>query len=214
MSEVGANQATEKPHIMLGLLETVDRDGGRSQRHLASDLGIALGLVNAYLKRCIKKGFVKVNEAPARRYAYYLTPTGFAEKSRLTAEYLATSLGFFRRAKSDCAVVFEVAKHKGYTRMVLAGRSDLAEIAAICAMDNDATIVSVVSLDGTRGRFVGLPLAAGFDEISESFDAVVVTDLKATADTFAAASERFGVDRVLVPALLSGRILVEQEDSP
>jgi DNA-binding MarR family transcriptional regulator len=60
--------------ILLGLLEAVAVDGGRTQRRLAAELGIAVGLVNAYLKRCVKKGLVKVSEAPARRYAYYLTP--------------------------------------------------------------------------------------------------------------------------------------------
>src|SRR5690349_9474292 len=92
--------------ILLGLLESVERDGGQSQRRLASDLGIALGLVNAYLKRCVRKGLVKVSQAPARRYAYYLTPQGFAEKSRLTVEYLSDSFSFFRHARTDCAEVF------------------------------------------------------------------------------------------------------------
>src|SRR5690349_8309728 len=87
--------------ILLGLLESVERDGGQSQRRIASELGIALGLVNAYLKRCVKKGLVKVSEAPARRYAYYLTPQGFAEKSRLTVEYLSHSFSFFRQAKLE-----------------------------------------------------------------------------------------------------------------
>ena len=47
---------TEKTRIMLGLLESVQRGEAHSQRRLASELGIALGLVNAYLKRCINKG--------------------------------------------------------------------------------------------------------------------------------------------------------------
>src|SRR6185295_9829969 len=99
--------------ILLGLLESVERDGGQSQRRIASELGIALGLVNAYLKRCVKKGLVKVSEAPARRYAYYLTPQGFAEKSRLTVEYLSYSFGFFRKAKADCSELFRSAKVRG-----------------------------------------------------------------------------------------------------
>ena len=74
--------AAEKTRILLGLLESVERGEVQSQRRLASELGIALGLVNAYLKRCIRKGLVKMRDAPARRYAYYLTPRGFAEKSR------------------------------------------------------------------------------------------------------------------------------------
>src|SRR5215472_10062073 len=100
----------EKSRIMLGLLESVGRDGGQTQRRLASELGIALGLVNAYLKRCIKKGLVKVSQAPARRYAYYLTPQGFAAKSRLTMEYLSESFSFFRRARADCTESFALAK--------------------------------------------------------------------------------------------------------
>src|SRR5205085_8311494 len=103
----------EKARIMLGLLESVGRDGGQTQRRLASELGIALGLVNAYLKRCIKKGLVKVSEAPARRYAYYLTPQGFAEKSRLTVAYLSYSMSLFRQAKTDCSELFRAAKARG-----------------------------------------------------------------------------------------------------
>src|ERR1700687_3553185 len=103
------NDSGEDERIVLDLLNSVD-DGAQSQRRIAEELGIALGLVNAYLKRCIKKGLVKVGQAPARRYAYYLTPQGFAEKSRLTVEYLSDSFSFFRRARTDCAAVFATAR--------------------------------------------------------------------------------------------------------
>src|ERR1700680_1413728 len=133
----GTSEQSEGNHdrIMLGLLESVERGSEQTQRRLASELGIALGLVNAYLKRCITKGLVKVTHAPARRYAYYLTPQGFAEKSRLTVQYLSNSFSFFRLAKSDCARAFEVAKEAGFSRLVLAGKSDLAEIAVLCAVE-------------------------------------------------------------------------------
>src|SRR5438445_12681686 len=91
----------ENERIVLGLLNSVEHHSERSQRHIAAELGIALGLVNAYLKRCVKKGLVKVHDAPAHRFAYYLTPHGFAEKSRLTVQYLSDSVSFFRAAKSD-----------------------------------------------------------------------------------------------------------------
>src|ERR1700682_3980189 len=103
----------EDERIVLNLLNSVD-DGAQSQRRIAEDLGIALGLVNAYLKRCIKKGLVKVSQAPARRYVYYLTPHGFAEKSRLTVEYLSYSFGFFRQAKSDCLQLFQAVREQGF----------------------------------------------------------------------------------------------------
>ena len=48
----------------------------------------------------MKKGFVKAKAAPYKRYAYYLTPKGFNEKSRLVAQYLEVSLDFFRTART------------------------------------------------------------------------------------------------------------------
>ena len=136
MANASDREDAENAQIVLGLLESVERDGGQSQRRLASELGIALGLVNAYLKRCIKKGLVKVSEAPARRYAYYLTPQGFAEKSRLTVEYFTSSFSFFRQARADCAAIFGAAHDRGYRRVAVAGTSDLAEIARICALES------------------------------------------------------------------------------
>jgi DNA-binding MarR family transcriptional regulator len=192
----------EKSRIMLGLLESVGRDGGQTQRRLASELGIALGLVNAYLKRCIKKGLVKVSEAPARRYAYYLTPQGFAEKSRLTVDYMSYSFSLFRRARSDYANVLSAARERGLSRILLAGVSDLAEIATICAIDDGTQIVGIVDPGSTQKRFVGLPVYSSYEDVSGGFDAVVITDLRTPNEAYAEAVKRAGSDRVLVPRLL------------
>jgi len=195
----------EKARIVLGLLESVERDRAVSQRRLAADLGIALGLVNAYLKRCVKKGWVKVSEAPARRYAYYLTPHGFAEKSRLTVEFLSYSFSFFRAARADCAEALAVARARGCQKIVLAGTSDLAEIATICALEHDIAIVGVV--DAAAGdRFLGLPVLPSLAVPANRNDAVLLTDLKAPAEMLQHCVEQFGADRVFVPALLTGRI--------
>src|SRR6202167_4952425 len=121
MPQVARNEEPDNAKIVLGLLESVERDGAQSQRMLASDLGIALGLVNAYLKRCIKKGLVKVGQAPARRYAYYLTPHGFTKKSRLTIEFMSYWFTLFRRAKIDCMAALEAARARGYVRIALVG---------------------------------------------------------------------------------------------
>src|SRR5580765_6671163 len=125
MNRATLSNEADEGRIVLNLLNSVD-DGARSQRRIAEELGIALGLVNAYLKRCVKKGYVKVSEAPARRYAYYLTPYGFAEKSRLTVEYLSRSFSFFREAKADCIEIFAIAKAQNFHDLVLSGKSDLA----------------------------------------------------------------------------------------
>jgi DNA-binding MarR family transcriptional regulator len=199
------NTEHENERIVLGLLSSVESDGARSQRHIAAELGIALGLVNAYLKRCVKKGLVKVSEAPARRYAYYLTPQGFAEKSRLTVQYLSSSFSFFRLAKSDCARVLDQAKGKGFSRLVLAGQSDLAEVAILCAVEAGVAIVAIVDPFSEVAHFVGVNVCGSYDEVKEAFDAVIVTDVAHASAAYDAAAAMCGAERVLAPGLLGLR---------
>jgi DNA-binding MarR family transcriptional regulator len=202
MVEASKVSDVDETRIVLGLLEYVGRGGEQSQRRLASELGVALGLANAYLKRCVNKGLVKVRHAPARRYAYYLTPRGFAEKSRLTLEFMSHSFALFRRAKADCMAALETARERGYARIVLIGASDLAEIAAICALDSGFVITAVVDADLEAKRFAGAPVVRDMDLLTSPPDAVLVTDMRAAAATVRAAVAKFGPERVLVPALL------------
>lgn len=202
MSELGRGQSIDNERIVLGLLESVERDGAQSQRKLASELGIALGLVNAYLKRCVKKGLLKVREAPARRYVYYLTPQGFAEKSKLTVDYLSYSFSFYRQARADCAQILTEAKARGVNRVALAGASDLTDIVRLCALESAIEIVAIVHADAPPDNLNGFAIARSYDEIRVPFDAVIITDLYHARETYAAAIELFGAAKVFAPTLL------------
>jgi DNA-binding MarR family transcriptional regulator len=205
------NESGEDERIVLNLLNSVD-DGAQSQRRIAEELGIALGLVNAYLKRCIKKGLVKVSQAPARRYAYYLTPQGFAEKSRLTVEYLSSSFSFFRQAKADCAQVFELAKEQKFQNLVLCGKSDLAEIAILSAVDSGVSIVAIVDQSANEMLFVGKQVVSDYDRLQVPFDAVIITDVVNARRAFEEAVRLYGPGRVLAPSLL-GLNVSERRDA-
>jgi len=206
-----SEESPESSRIMLGLLDAVEQNRAQSQRLLASELGIALGLVNAYLKRCIKKGLVKVRTAPARRYAYYLTPQGFAEKSRLTVDYLSYSFSFFRQAKTDCSELFKAASAQGVERVLLVGQSDLAEIASLCAVERGIKIIGVVQKSAPKAEFIGLPVFENFDAVPSPFEAVLISDLLKPREACDAAVSRFGVERVLVPDLLRIRMRQKSE---
>jgi len=203
MAQTSKIDDSDDSRIVLGLLEYVERGGEQSQRRLASELGVALGLANAYLRRCVKKGLIKVRHAPARRYAYYLTPHGFAEKSRLTFLYMSHSFELFRRAKADCMAAFDTARARGHGRIALLGASDLAEIAAICALDGGIAVTAVVDARVVAERFAGAPVVRDLDALAPPPDAVLVTDMETAAATAQAAVARFGADRVLAPALLA-----------
>ncbi|HXW24837.1 MAG TPA: winged helix-turn-helix transcriptional regulator [Xanthobacteraceae bacterium] len=185
--------------IVLGVLDAVERDPSVTQRSVARELGIALGLANAYLRRCVRKGLIKVSQVPRRRYAYYLTPQGFAEKSRLTATYLSDSFSFFRKARTQCGDLFSLAAARGQRRLALLGHGDLAEIASLVAREHPIEIVGVIAA-GESGQ----PVAdlAAIDRV----DAIMVTALVDPRGALEAALRAFGSDRVYVPAILRVRM--------
>lgn len=199
----------EDPGVMLGLLAAVERDSALTQRHLARELGIALGLANAYLRRCATKGLIKIREAPLNRYAYYLTPRGFAEKSRLTAEYLTISLDFFRRARRECTALLAACDARGWRRVALAGAGELAEIAALGAAEAGVEIVAVIDPSGER--CAGKPVVRDLADLLAlgvgQPNAIVITDSRtpqACYDTMLGVAAEHGIapDRIFAPELL------------
>ena len=195
--------------ITLGLLNAVGENSAVTQRSIARELDIALGLANAYLKRCVRKGLIKVNQVPRNRYAYYLTPRGFAEKSRLTSTYLSMSFNFFRVARRQCSDVFAICREKGWERVALAGCSDVAEIATLCAREHNIKIVGIV--DGgplsdnetERREYVGLPVATSLTGLGNKAKAVLVTDTDKPQEIFDQLGKSVPTDRILTIALLN-----------
>jgi len=80
----------------LGVLRLLEDSPSRSQREVASELGMSLGKVNYLLKALLEKGFVKIqnfrNSSNKRAYAYLLTPEGVAAKAELTQRFLARKI--------------------------------------------------------------------------------------------------------------------------
>jgi len=189
--------------LTLEILDAIDHREDVSQRHLARQLGVALGLANSYLKRCIRKGYVKVSQAPANRYLYYLTPKGFAEKSRLTAQYLNYSLSFYRKAGESVLRCYDECARQNWHRLLLCGVSDLAEIAALRALEREIAIIGFLDPHCERDRFLTRPVWRASAEVG-AHDACLMTDLGAPIETYRAMLGNGAEDRILVPDILSG----------
>jgi DNA-binding MarR family transcriptional regulator len=181
---------------LLAVLDVIERNPTITQRSVARELNIALGLANTYLKRCARKGLIKVSEVPARRYAYYLTPQGFAEKSRLTAQYLADSFSFFRQARKQCGDAFATAAARGQRRLLLIGEGELAEIASLVVRDHAVEIVAVIAATSDEAA-----LRKAVEPLNR-IDGVVMTALSGAPEAYQAVIAVFGAERVHAPALL------------
>ena len=187
--------------LVLELLDAVGKSSHVSQRHLAGNMGIALGLANSYLKRCIRKGFIKISEAPANRYLYYLTPKGFAEKSRLTAKYLSTSFAFYRRAGDSCLKIFRHCEARGWHRILLYGMSDLAEVATLRAEECGVEIIGILDPHTERRRFAGVSVWRSLRQAT-AFDACVLTELNSPLLSHEQLLKQMDKERVLIPDIL------------
>ena len=128
----------------LRILNELSSDDSLTQRDLSSRLGIALGLVNSYIKNLMAKGYITVKSIPPKRYAYFLTPKGLAEKTRLTYDLLLDYTRIYRETRENLKNLFHELHNKGVRNIVFAGVDEVAEIAYITLQETDIKLVGVV----------------------------------------------------------------------
>jgi DNA-binding MarR family transcriptional regulator len=73
------------------VLTILDREDSPSQREIAKQTGFSVGLVNTLIKKCAKKGLVKIERLNSRNIKYILTPEGIKEKTQKTIDYIKRS---------------------------------------------------------------------------------------------------------------------------
>jgi DNA-binding MarR family transcriptional regulator len=183
------------------LLDNVAGQDAPNQRALARKIGISVGLVNALVHRAVRKGLIKIKEVPARRYAYYLTPKGLAEKSKLVAEYLDHSLALFRVARQDYNDIFARCVATGAKRVVLCGAGELAEIATLAVDGLDVTIIAVLDRETNRLHFAGLPVIRTVEGLAPG-DVLVITDGRRPQDAYDRLVAQVESQRVIAPPFL------------
>ena len=158
------------------LLNELDRDGGATQRTLATKLGVALGLTNLYLKRLARKGCIRIATIPRNRIRYLLTPQGLAEKSRLTYQYMQYSLSYYRDMRGRLKEMLSPLEDANGQRVVIYGTNELAELAYLSLREMNIECVGFI--DGNlRGPFLSLPVSSPDGIDGWQFDRVLITDL-------------------------------------
>ena len=160
---------------ILHILTELSENNSLTQRDLSSRLGIALGLVNSYIKNLISRGYVKVTSIPPRRYAYYLTPKGFAEKTRLTYHLLQNYTRVYREARVHLKKLFNELQASGIRKVVFAGADEVTEIAYLTLQETALELVGIVDDDKAGKKFFGQEIVPLRDIGSILHDSVVVT---------------------------------------
>jgi len=163
-------------HRDLKLLEAVEQDSRVTQRSLSTKLGIALGLTNIYLKRLVRKGYIKCVNVQSNRISYLITPRGIAEKARLTYEFIDYSLHLYsevrqhlRHALQECAAADR--------RVAIFGRGEAAELAYLSLKECGLEPVAIFDADGGQ-EFLGMPVRAMREHVQVNYDLMIVATLE------------------------------------
>src|SRR3989337_4068826 len=137
------------------LLDEISRNNEITQRDLSKNLGIALGLVNSYIKNLASKGYITISAIPSKRYKYYLTPTGFTEKTRLTYEHLKNFTNLYRVARRDFGRLFRDMESSGIKKIAFCGVDEIAEIAYLSLKETTLDLAAIADDEKEGAKFFG-----------------------------------------------------------
>ena len=157
------NQDTYKSFL---LLDEISKGEPLSQRDLSKKLNLALGLVNSYIKNLVSKGYITIKAIPAKRYAYYLTPKGFAEKTRLTYYHLQNFTNLYREARRDFKELFNRLYEEGVKSVVFAGADEAAEIAYLSLQEFNIEFAGILDNERAGNDFFKCKIMP-FEKIKE-----------------------------------------------
>jgi DNA-binding Lrp family transcriptional regulator len=164
----------------LRLLEEIEQNPRVSQRELSHKFGIALGVTNACIKRMARRGLIRLKGFPPRRIAYYVTPKGFAEKSKLTLHFLSYNIQHYAEMKKLISKKLLEMQADGVKRVLLYGVGDEMEVAYITLQGVNLSLVGIGDEDEKNwGKIIFGYRVAGSKELrSLKADAVLITSTK------------------------------------
>jgi DNA-binding MarR family transcriptional regulator len=160
------------------LLSEISGSDQLSQRELARRLGIALGLVNSYLKNLVAKGFVRVNNFPKNRYAYLLTPSGFTEKSRLAYQHLSYFTGLYTVARQDYLKLFRKLAGEGVKGVAFCGIDEVAEIAYLSLSEVGLELELAMDSEPAGRKFMARQVVTPAMGLLAGHHRIVITSFK------------------------------------
>lgn len=164
--------------ITLRILDEISQESVVTQRTLSSRLNIALGLVNAYVKRLVKKGHIKITKGPMNRVKYVLTPAGLKLRVGLTYDYMHQSVNYFKSARKKIDETYQQMITAGVKNVLIWGDGEVAELAYISLRGLPLNLVGVVDRERAEKAFFGHDVYSYEDFKNLEYDVILVTSLK------------------------------------
>jgi DNA-binding MarR family transcriptional regulator len=184
----------------LQFLEEIEQNPKVSQRELSNKFGIALGVTNACIKRMARRGLIRLKGFPPRRIAYYLTPKGFSEKSKLMLHFLSYNIQHYAEMKKLISKKLLEMQQTGIKRVAFFGVSDEMEIAYITLQGSGMKLVGIADEDGGKQgtRLLGHKVLSIGEVKGLNPDAILITSMKDQDSYIKSLSKQKGWDSIRI----------------
>ena len=192
-----AEEKTMDSYRSLLLLTELASEETLSQRELSRRLGIALGLVNSYLKNLVAKGYVRIASFPRNRYGYLLTPKGIAEKSRLAYRHLSYFSSLYRITRQDYLNLFRRLHTSGVRSVSFCGVDEVAEIAYLSLRETGLELAAVMDDDHEGESFFDTRVSSLDRGLAGAGRRIVITSVK-KGEALAAELLRRGIEEKVI----------------
>ena len=105
------------------IADTLKEDPLASQRVLAENAGMSIGLMNAVLKRFAERGWIMLTNVNLRKLSYAITPAGISELTKRSRTFAKRTFALANEYNSTICSVVEKAVSEGKKGVILYGTS-------------------------------------------------------------------------------------------
>ena len=154
------------------LLKQVNDSPILNNRMAAAKLGCSVKLAHVLLGKMVDRGFLHVKKLHSRRWDYFLTPTGIAEKARLTYDFLDFSMHFYQDARKTSSLLCKNLAEAGQKNITFLGAGDLAEIVYLGVKEWGLELMEVYDHD--KKSFLGYKVQNIANIADSKTDAIII----------------------------------------
>lgn len=156
----------------LKILEHVESTSLLNNRMVAKKLGCSVKLAHELLRKMVDRGCLHIKKLHSRRWDYFLTPKGIAEKTRLMRGFISFSRYFYHEARKASSMLCRRLAERGCKKVAFIGTGDLAEIFYLGVMEWNLELKEVYADKGDK--FLGVAIKPFLEIIDTDVDALII----------------------------------------
>ena len=105
------------------IADTLKEDPLASQRVLAENAGMSIGLMNAVIKRFVERGWIMLSNVNLRKISYVLTSEGIAELTARSQNFARRTFELANKYNQQLCELVAQTKKSGKNKVILYGQS-------------------------------------------------------------------------------------------